>query len=596
MQPVFSMNAYSSLVDMIRQNAARRPDHRAVVAATDAQRDETALTYSELYRQAASLAARLAEQAPPGERALLLFPTGLEFVVSYFACLMAGIIAVPLMPPRKNSNHDASAPIIADCAPRLVLTQGDRDNLHASLRQRFADRGVVHMPVNLPAALPETDPDITRRIDPSAESLAFLQYTSGSTSVPRGVMVSHGNLLANLEMMRLRLGNTEASNHVSWIPLYHDLGLIMNLLQPLYVGATSVLMSPSGFMHRPLSWLRAIHRHGAEVAAAPNFAYDLCVDRFRPDQMAGVDLSAWKLAVNGAEPVRAETLERFAECFRPYGFDAASLHPTYGLAEATLVVSSAPRGRGKKVQPASARALQDRKVASPDADADVRKIVGCGTALDGLEIAIVHPDARHRQAGNLLGEIWVKGANVAQGYWGRSNDSDAHFRATIAGEDEAGGVWLRTGDLGYVDQDNELYIAGRLKDVIIIRGVNHYPQDIEATAAEAHQALRRDHGAVFTVPDANGNESVILVQEVERTQRHKLDEKEIQASIRSCVVDAHDISLSKIVLIRPGAIPKTTSGKIQRHRARQLWLEGALDAQSATPLDEPTPQQPAASV
>lgn len=590
MQPVHSMNAYPSLVDMIGRNAEKRPEHRAVVFASDAQRTETALTYGELYRQAGTLAARLADDARPGDRALMLFPTGLEFVVAYFACLMAGVIAVPLMPPRKNSSHDSSAAIIADCAPRLVLTHEGGEGLNAALGQRLADAGVIHVPVSLSDACVSSPPPIA----PNAASLAFLQYTSGSTSVPRGVMVTHGNLLANLEMMRLRLGNGRTSNHVSWIPLYHDLGLIMNLLQPLYVGATSVLMPPSGFMHRPLGWLRAIHRFGAEVAAAPNFAYDLCVDRFRPEQMEGVDLSGWKLAVNGAEPVRAETLARFAECFRPYGFNAASLHPTYGLAEATLVVSSAIAGRGARIHRASARALQARAIADPSDVSDAREIVGCGTALDGLEISIVDQDTRRRQPGSVLGEIWVRGASVAQGYWSQPAESDAIFRATIVGEEPAGG-WLRTGDLGYLDKDGELHIAGRLKDVIIIRGVNHYPQDIEATAAKAHPALRRDHGAVFTAPDVHGNEQAILVQEVERTQRHTFNEREVNAAIRSSVVEAHEISLSKIVLIRPGAIPKTTSGKIQRHRTRQLWLEGALDVLPAGVFEGSVPLLPATS-
>ncbi|MBB4952243.1 acyl-CoA synthetase (AMP-forming)/AMP-acid ligase II [Agrobacterium vitis] len=570
------MKLYSSLVDMLLSNAQDRPDDRAVVFMPDAQRQETILSHRALYQHAATLAAKLSDHAAQGDRALLLFPTGVEFVVSYFACMMAGIIAVPLMPPRKNAGRDSSAAIIADCSPKLVLTAGgERDGLHSTLRQRFADAGILHIPVEL------TQEHLSYTARPcSAASLAFLQYTSGSTSTPKGVMVSHGNLLANLEMMRQRLGNTSSSHHVSWIPLYHDLGLIMNLLQPLYVGATSVLMTPSAFMHRPLNWLRAIHQLQAEVAAAPNFAYDLCVDRFRADHLEGVDLSAWKVAVNGAEPVRPETLTRFAQCFAPYGFSASALHPTYGLAEATLVVSSAVRGRGAKILDVSAGNLHERKIAAPQSADDLRHLAGCGHAVDGVEIAIVDPVSCRPQTAHCLGEIWLRGASIAKGYWNRPTETTDIFDAVISSEGAETHGWLRTGDLGYIDNDGEVYIAGRIKDVIIIRGVNYYPQDIEATAAAAHSALRRDHGAVFTVADSDGNQQVVLVQEVERTQRHTLDEREIAMAIRKAVTETHDIALGRIVLLRPGTIPKTTSGKIQRHKARQLWLDNALDVLS----------------
>lgn len=582
------MECYSSLVDMILSKAQTQPDHKAVVFFPDAQREEETLTFRELHEQACTLACMLSAEAKPGDRALLLFPTGVEFVVSYFACLMAGLIAVPLMPPRKTAGRDSSAAVIADCAPRLILTPAGGETLSAALRQHISETGQVHIPVKLA----ETHQPFPHRSS-SLDSLAFLQYTSGSTSAPKGVMVSHGNLLANLEMMRRRLGNRGSSNHVSWIPLYHDLGLIMNLLQPLYVGATSVLMTPSAFMHRPLNWLRAIHRFQAEVAAAPNFAYDLCVDRFRPEQMEGVDLSSWKLAINGAEPVRPETLSRFSVCFAPYGFDASAMHPTYGLAEATLVASSAPRGRGPRIRQVSAEDLRDRRIADPRSLEDAWHIAGCGTAVDGVEIAIIDKASGSRQRSGLLGEIWLRGASVAKGYWNSPEETAQTFQATIADETDQRGEWLQTGDLGFVDEQGELYIAGRIKDVIIVRGVNYYPQDIEATAATSHEALRRDHCAVFTAPDAQGNEQVILVHEVERTKRHDLDEREIATAIRRAVSESHEIALSRIVFIRPGTIPKTTSGKIQRHRTRQLWLDNQLDVLVVPKSPDATAAMPA---
>ncbi|WP_332116557.1 fatty acyl-AMP ligase [Azorhizobium caulinodans] len=567
------MSSFSSLVDMLRHQAQHTPDKRALVFSSGKPEIEPELSFAGLYAQAATLARQIADQTQPGDRALLVFPSGLEFVVSYFACLMAGVVAVPLMPPRRNANQDSSAAIIADCAPVLALSPaGEAEDPRGTLHQRLADGNVRHMPV---ALVDGASDDLPARTI-AQQDLAFLQYTSGSTSTPKGVMVSHANLLANLEMMRQRFGNHAGSTHVSWIPLYHDLGLILNLLEPLYVGATCVLMTPSGFMHRPLNWLRNIARFEAEVAAAPNFAYHLCVDRFRADQMEGVDLSRWALAVNGAEPVRAVTMARFAETFAPYGFNARTLHPTYGLAEATLVVSSAPRGSGVTVREVSAEGLKDRRIAPPKDAEDRQPIVGCGLTMPGQSIAIVDPQTRRRAEPGAIGEIWVHGASVAGGYWNRPEESEATFRAHIEDEPDAG-PFLRTGDLGHLDADGELFIAGRIKDVIIIRGVNHYPQDIEGTVADAHPTLRRDYGAVFCVTGEDGTEQVVLVQEVERTKRHAIDETEVFAAIRAAVVNNHEVNVAKIVLIRPGTIPKTTSGKIQRSRTRQQWLDGTLE-------------------
>ncbi|KRE15799.1 hypothetical protein ASE63_16355 [Bosea sp. Root381] len=576
------MRHVSSLVEVLELQAARRPDVAAVTIYSDRPGERPSLSFQALHAQAASLAGRLAEEAVPGDRALLIFPSSLEFVVAYFACLMAGVVAVPMMPPRRNANHDASAAIMADCRPRLALTPATEVALRGTLRERLAADGIRQVPVELTA-----EPEASRSPVRGANELAFLQYTSGSTSAPKGVMVSHRNLLDNLAMMRARLGNHADSAHVSWIPLYHDLGLIMNLLQPIYLGASCVLMTPSGFMHRPLNWLRAIHEHRAEVAAAPNFAYDLCVDRFRPEQMDGIDLGGWKIALNGAEPVRAATLERFAATFAPYGFDAGSMRPAYGLAEATLLVAAAKRGERPRIREVSADALKTAVIAVPKDAGDVLPLASCGSAMDGLSLAIVDPETRRRSPPGQIGEIWIQASCVAGGYWQRPAESEAVFRARIeparAEAAEPDAVWLRTGDLGHLDADGELYIVGRLKDVMIIRGVNHHPQDIEATIAASHPSLRRDHGAAFAVPDAEGMDRIVAVQEVERTQRHAFAEAEVISAIRAAVVNNHDVALHQIVLIRPGTLPKTTSGKIQRSLTRQRWLDGALEPWNAAP-------------
>jgi acyl-CoA synthetase (AMP-forming)/AMP-acid ligase II len=566
--------ALPSLTALLRHRAAAQPEDRAYVALSDRGSEEAAIAFAELDRRAAAFAARLAGRVEPGARALLLFPMGIECLIAFFACLYAGIIAVPMMVPRRQSTRDSSASILADCEPRLALTtaellSGTRGDLVGRLRHAGLEWVAVDE-TDARAAVADFAAHEARRDD-----IAFLQYTSGSTSAPKGVMVSHGNLLANLEMIRIACGNTRASTYVSWVPLYHDMGLILNALQALYVGAKCVLIPPIAFLQRPWLWLRAIHDYRAEVAGGPNFAFDLCVDRQRPEQLAGIDLSCWKLAFVGAEPVHARTIERFTATFRPYGFDPQAMWPGYGMAEATLLISGGDRDAGPVVRSVSRAGLLQHQAAPPREAADAQAVVGCGRALAGEEIAIVDPESRERLGPDRVGEIWVAGPNVAQGYWRNLAETEATFRAQIAGE--ADRPWLRTGDLGFLDASGELFITGRIKDVIIIRGANHYPQDIEDTVQQSHPALRRHGGAAFTVAGDENGEQLVVAQEVERTERHRVLPAQLVAQVREAIVTEHDIVPYEIALLRPGALPKTTSGKIQRALARQLWLTGALD-------------------
>jgi acyl-CoA synthetase (AMP-forming)/AMP-acid ligase II len=535
--------------------------------------EQLSLSFAGLYAQARVVAATLAERGQKGDRAVLLFPPGLDFIVAFFACLLAGVIAVPLMVPRRASSRDASAGIVADCSPRFAMTRRD---LLTDARPELIDRFVTAQldwvfvdpcragSGELQALLPL----------PGREDIALLQYTSGSTSSPKGVIVSHGNLIENSEMIRIALGNTRKSTHVSWVPLYHDMGLILNALQSLYLGALCVLLAPVSFMQRPLSWLRAIHDYRAEVAGGPNFAFDLCVKRHRPEEIHGIDLSCWRVALNGAEPVRAGTIDRFASTFAPYGFAAKSIHPAYGMAEATLLISASRRGTGPITCSIDRAALQRNEIIAPAQEQDASILVGCGRQLVGERLAIVDPKTRTPRGPGSVGEIWVAGPHVAQGYWHNPEATAAVFRARMA----SGGAqyWLRTGDLGFIDEDGELFITGRIKDLIIIRGVNHYPQDIEETAQDCHAALRRHCGAAFSVPDHNNEEQLVLVQEVERTSRRQVAIEEIIASIREAISREHEIAAREIVLIRTGSLPKTTSGKIQRRLARQMFLAGTL--------------------
>lgn len=563
------MDNLRSLVALLARRAAEQADDRAYVFVSDRGTEEAALTFRQLRETATALAARLIASAQPGDRAILVFPPGIEFMVAFFGCLMAGIIAVPMMMPRRNSARDSSAAILANCTPALALTTSTFA-LRGDLQARFAQENIRWIEVDLTEAAGATV-DLQ---EPAPDDIAFLQYTSGSTSEPKGVMVSHANLLANLEMIRIALGNTRQSTYVNWVPLYHDMGLILNALQALYVGATCVLMAPNAFMQRPLGWLRAISHYRAEVACGPNFGFDLCVSRYRADQMDGVDLSSLRIALNGAEPVRADTIARFIETFAHHGFDRRAIYPAYGMAEATLLISGGTRGGGHVMRSVSRTALQAHAAEAPADPGDAQLVVGCGCALTGEQIAIVNPVSRQRLAADRVGEIWVRGANVARAYWRNDAATREELNAKIAGED---GRWLRTGDLGFLDHTGELFVTGRIKDLIIIRGINHYPQDIERTVQSQDSALRENCGAAFSVPDEHGEEDLVIVQEVERTARHSIDTGEIKGQIREAIADSHELSARHIALIRPGALPKTTSGKIQRKLARRLWLDGGFE-------------------
>jgi acyl-CoA synthetase (AMP-forming)/AMP-acid ligase II len=563
---------FTSLVDLLARRAAEQRDERAYVFLSDKGDEEAVLTFGELQRCAAAMAARLRQSSAPGDRALLLFGPGLDFIIAYFGCVLAGVIPVPMMLPRRNSSLDSSASIVASCTPRFLMTNARVRSARPDIVERFSRPQMQWFTVDQAEQSHEPQQGLAM---PSPDDIAFLQYTSGSTSDPKGVMVTHGNLIENLEMIRLALATTRGSTYASWIPLYHDMGLILNVLQSLYLGSLCVLLAPVAFIQRPLSWLRAIHQYRAEVAGAPNFAFDLCVQRFRADQMQDVDLSCWKLAFNAAEPIRADTIERFTATFRPYGFDPRAMHPLYGMAEATVLVSSGHRGAGPAIRAISPDAFRGNEIAAPAHPGSAYRLVGCGRNIVGQRIAIVDPHTSRRLGSDCIGEVWVGGPHICKGYWQNPEATNATFEARIEGDGD-NERWLRTGDLGFMDAAGELFITGRSKDMIIVRGINYYPQDIENTVYNSHPALRRHFGAVFSVLTDSG-EKVVLVQEVERAHRRGLDIEEIVACIREAVANEHEIALDTIVLIRPGGIPKTTSGKIQRSLARELWLQNSFE-------------------
>ncbi|HSK79411.1 MAG TPA: amino acid adenylation domain-containing protein, partial [Thermoanaerobaculia bacterium] len=524
---------FRSLVPLLRHCAEESPD-RGYTWLAQGEEAAARLTFADLNRRARAIAAALAGAVPPGERALLLYSPGLEFVAAFFGCLQAGVIAVPAYPPRSRRADPRLRGIALDCRPRAVLTTA-------------ALLGRAEQIPELASALwldTETLDDDAHDVERSGE-IAFLQYTSGSTGNPKGVVVTHANLLHNEERIRQAFGQTPDSVVVSWLPPYHDMGLIGGLLQPLYVGASCILMPPVAFLQKPLRWLAAISRYRGTTSGGPNFAYDLCVQRVTPAEIESLDLSSWEVAFNGAEPVRTETLRRFAAAFGPCGFRKESFVPCYGLAEATLLVTAGRAGTA--------------------ADRPVR----CGPLPSGDEVAVVDPVSGEPCAAGVEGEIWVRGPSVAAGYWNRPEESRETFGASLA---DGQGPFLRTGDLGFVT-DGELAVSGRLKDLIILRGRNLHPQDLEATARAAHPALAVGMGAAFSVDGGDDAERLVIVHEVER-HASRLDE--IAAAVRQAIAEVHEVLAWEVVLVPVGGVPRTTSGKVQRRACRDLYAGGEL--------------------
>jgi acyl-CoA synthetase (AMP-forming)/AMP-acid ligase II len=572
-----------TLAHRLRHWAEQRPDAIAYAFIDEHGNECASLTFLELDQRARILASALTARCRSGERAMLLFDPGLDFLVAFFGCLYAGVIAVPMLAPRRNKLRDSSLSIFRNCAPAFALTVAKlRDSVRGGFSAEPAAAGLTWIALDELARPPDVAMPAAPARPVSGEDLAFLQYTSGSTSQPKGVMVSHHNLMANLAMITRAMGTTGRSGFLSWMPLYHDMGLILNALQALYLGSRCVLMAPIAFLQRPLTWLRAIQRLGVEVAGAPNFAYDLCVARFDKRSLEGLDLSGWKIAFNAAEPVRAETLHRFADTYRAFGFQETAFYPCYGMAEATVFMSGGERGELPRVKTVDRRSLSAHRVAPATAAAGGWPVVGCGQRVSGEQLVVVNPLTGVVCSDAEVGEIWASGPHIARGYWRNAEASATTFGARLAGGSEH---CLRTGDLGFMAQ-GELYVTGRLKDTLIIRGANHYPQDIERAVERCHPALRPACGAAFTVSHAE-SEVLVVVHEVQRTHRRTLDLEDVVACIRQAVVAEFELSVHRVVLIKTGTIFKTTSGKIQRGRMRAAYLAGELALWSEDDSQEP---------
>ncbi|KUJ69524.1 hypothetical protein ACZ90_11120 [Streptomyces albus subsp. albus] len=531
------------------------------------------LSGGELDRRARTIAAALQQRVPPGDRALIVCPPGLDYLASFLGCVYARVVAVPVYPPDPvllKRTLPRLVGVAADARPSVALACADIASAAGTFARHASGLAGLEW-----LAVDRLDPagaDGWRDPDPSPADTAFLQYTSGSTGRPKGVVVSHANLVHNLGCINDRLYGRAPDNHmVTWLPPYHDMGLIGGLLAPAFGAFPTTFMSPVAFLKRPLRWLRAVSEHRATISGAPDFAYRLCVERTSASERRELDLSSWRVAFSGAEPVRAETIERFARAFAPSGFRRSSFLPCYGLAEATLCVSAGSRTAPPVTRRLETAALLEHRAVDAAEDGASRTLVGCGPTVADQRIVIVDPRTRTSLAEGRVGEIWVAGPSVARGYWQRPRESEEVFAARLA--DTGEGPFLRTGDLGFLDGE-ELYVTGRRKDLIIAAGRNHYPQDIERTVEESDPLLRPGSGVACSY-EAGGEERLVILQEVTGLPDPPATSR-ILAAIRARLAAEHGLRAEHIVLLRRGSIPKTSSGKLQRVGALREFLDGGL--------------------
>jgi acyl-CoA synthetase (AMP-forming)/AMP-acid ligase II/alkylation response protein AidB-like acyl-CoA dehydrogenase/acyl carrier protein len=603
------MNPETAITERLRAHA----ESSRAIAYTFLRDDGKAdtITYRALYDGARGLAAELLDRAQPGSRALLLYPSGLEFIKAYLACMYAGIVAVPSSMPRKSRPSQRLAAILQDAAPSLILTTADCIQMIRAACSADESPACEFLATDALALGPgrELPP-------PDADTVAFLQYTSGSTGAPNGVEVTHRNIISNVTAIEKAFGFSSRSVMVGWLPLFHDMGLIGNVLAPLHVGFPSVLMSPSHFLKNPFAWLQAISVYRGTCAGSPNFGWDYCVDRIPEERKKELDLGSLEVAYNGSEPVRAGTLERFHEAFKGSGLRKESLFPCYGMAEATLFVSGGPVDKAPAVLHVSKTALEGNQIrnAAPGSD-DARPIVSCGRISEDMNVVVVDPETCLPCSQRRLGEIWIAGASVARGYWNRPEETREIFQAYLA--DSGKGPYMRSGDLGFI-QDGELFITGRSKDLIVINGRNIYPQDIEQVIEQSIDFVEPNMCAAFSI-DKDNRESLAIIAEANRSlmRAAQLEQKEtgseadrirvkneylvklqaLAGDICSVISDQFDVSVSSIAFVKPGTFPRTSSGKVQRLRCKRMAMNGQLDIVYVMPdsiFDRRQSREPAA--
>ena len=543
-----------SIVEVLRHRAHHQGEQLAYAFLRDGEALEEPMTYGLLDRRARTLAAMLLERARPGEPVLIVLQPGLGYIAALFACFYARLVAVPSFPPRARRLAGTLSAICRDCHPAVMLTDASSD---PGVAAQFAtDPTLAQVPRLVVGADTWTSEIAVDGASPDPADLALLQYTSGSTGNPKGVMVSHGSLIDNLEAAVRRFGIGASSRGVTWLPPYHDMGLVAGTLQPVYSACVTTVLSPMHAMQRPIRWLKAIQRTGATISGGPPFGYDHCVATIDEPVRHELDLTSWDCAFVGAEPVRFDVLERFAGAFGPCGFQRRSFVPCYGLAEATLMVTGRAKGGG---------ALRD----STSGHEELGRTT-CGHVIDGHGVLTVDPEHRIPCADGKEGEIWIEGPSVAIGYWNRPAETAAAFGAHLA---DGRGPYLRTGDLG-VMIDGELTVTGRVKDLVIVAGRKLHAEDIEATIHEmADDRLRHGSNAVFAA-EIGGKERIIVAVELNRAPgRMSGDLAPIRAAIGAAVARTHDVTVHDVAFLAPGEIPRTSSGKVRRHLCRAQYLD-----------------------
>ncbi|ADO68584.1 AMP-binding protein [Stigmatella aurantiaca] len=568
---------FPTVVDALRHHAQHQPERRVYTFLSEAGEEESKLTFAQLDAQARAIAVELKKAGATGQRVVMLYPSCLEFVAAYFGCLYGNVVAVPAYPPepaRLQRTLPRLQAIVKNASATKILTTQAIKAMVGFFTPYAPELGEVEWIAT--DAVDVNQASEWQRPNIGPQTLSFLQYTSGSTATPKGVMVTHANLVANTMALTSVVKTHRDSTLVCWLPLFHDMGLIGNVIHAAYVGFHCVLMAPTTFLQNPFLWVKAMSDYKATFTGGPNFGYELCNRKVTAEQRATLDLSHLETAYNGAEPVRYETLERFLELFGPQGLKRSAIKPCYGMAETTLVVSMMTSdSKGPILVMADGAALERNQVQPVEGNpVGARSLVSSGNISTdpSQRVLIVRPETGVRCASNEVGEIWISGPSVARGYWNMSDETEAIFHAYLS--DTGEGPFLRTGDLGYLREDGELFITGRWKDLVIIRGTNHYPQDIERTMEQQHPAMRPGCGAAFCV-DVKNEERLVVVQEVDANKVTDFDG--LLEKVRNAINQSHGVQPYALVLVPPRSITKTSSGKIQRRACRALWLSNEME-------------------
>ncbi|KAF7781138.1 hypothetical protein PRUB_b0263 [Pseudoalteromonas rubra] len=559
----------NSVAEICQWRGENQPDMVAYRFLHNGLDEYEELTYAELLLRMRVISASFSpvSEGLEADRALLVFPSGLDYITSFYACLYGGVTAVPAYPMLSHSDSIRLRVIINDCKPRYILTNSAlKDRLLSWLKQENLSPDAFDIIV-----VDELGIYAGQSHSIDTQKIAFLQYTSGSTGNPKGVIVPNRNLVHNSGVIYRKFGHTPNSEVVSWLPPFHDMGLVGGIIQPLFGGFTSNIMSPMTFLRRPMRWLQAISRYGATSSGGPNFSYKLCLKHHNEKQMKDVDLSSWQVAFNGAEPIQSQTLKDFAAVFSRYGFKKETMYPCYGLAEATLFISGCDSGRAYKTVNVDKTALQSHQVILTEPGHESRELVSTGDVLEN-QVLIVDPSSQKVLGEKQIGEIWLAGESIADGYWKKPVETEDIFQAYTS---DGKGPFARTGDYGFFD-GKELFVTGRLKELIIVNGKNYFPSDIENTVQSVSPALRADSGAAISIDQ--DSEQLIIVQEIERSWQRKVELQELKEQIVAQCFEQHAIRPGEVVIVEQSTIPKTTSGKVKRLQVKNNYLQGSYSS------------------